>query len=52
MVAYTEPPPPQRKKEEHERLRVETDEIKFIDIIFERWQAVGSRKGRRRPWSV
>ena len=36
MVAYTMPQ--QRKKEESERLRRERDQIKFIDLGFERWQ--------------
>ena len=34
MVTYTKPQ--QRKKEESERLRVEIDKIKFIDLRFER----------------
>ena len=34
MVAYTKPQ--QRKTEESERLR-ERDQIKFIDLRFERW---------------
>ena len=34
MVAYTNPQ--QRKKAERERLRGERDQIKFIDIGFER----------------
>ena len=34
MVAYTKPP--QRKKEESKRLRGERDQIKFIDLGFER----------------
>ena len=46
MMAYTKPQ--QRKKEESERLRGERDQIKLIDLRFERWQVVGSRKGRRR----
>ena len=46
MVAYTRPQ--QRKKEESERLRVEKDQIKFIDLRFERRQVVGFRKARRR----
>ena len=33
--AYTKPQ--QRKKEESERLRGERDQIKFIDLRFERW---------------
>ena len=28
----------QRKKEESERLRGEGDQIKFVDLRFERWQ--------------
>ena len=32
--------PQQRKKEESDRLRGERDQIKFIDLIFERWQVV------------
>ena len=46
MVVFKNPQ--QRKKEESERLRGETDKIKFIDRIFERWHVVGFRKGRRR----
>ena len=46
MVAYTKPQ--QRKKEESEKLRGEGDQIKFIDLIFERWQVVRCRKARRR----
>ena len=42
MVAYTKPQ--QRKKEESEQLRGERDQIKFIDLRFERWQVVGLRK--------
>ena len=38
MVAYTKPQ--QKKKEESERLRGERDQIKFIDLGFERWQVV------------
>ena len=38
MVAYTKPQ--QRKREESERLREERNQIKFIDLIFERWQVV------------
>ena len=30
--------PQQRKEEESERLRRERDQIKFIDLGFERWQ--------------
>ena len=46
MVAYTKPQ--QRKKEETEMLRGERDQIKFIDLRFERWQVVGFRKARKR----
>ena len=48
MVAYTMPQ--QRKKEERrsERLRGERDQIKFIDLGFERWQVVRFRKARGR----
>ena len=35
MMAYINPQ--QRKKEESERLRGERDQIKFIDLRFERW---------------
>ena len=45
-MAYTKPH--QRKKEENERLRGVGDQIKFIDLRFERWQVVGFRKARRR----
>ena len=40
--------PQQWKEEESERLRVERDQIKFIDPRFERWQLVRFRKARRR----
>ena len=46
MVAYTKPQ--QRKKEESERQRGERDQIRVIDLRFERWQAAGLRKARRR----
>ena len=46
MVAYKKSQ--QRKKEESEQLRGEKDQIKFIDLRFERWQVVGLRKARRR----
>ena len=38
MVAFTKPQ--QWKKEESERLRGESDQIRFIDLGFERWQVV------------
>ena len=40
MATHTKPQ--QRKKEESERLIDEGDEIKFIDLRFERWQVVRS----------
>ena len=46
MVVYTKPQ--QRKKEESERIRGERDQIKFIDLRFERWQVVKFRNARRR----
>ena len=46
MVAYTKPQ--QRKEEESRKLSGERDQIKFIDLGFERWQVVGLRKARRR----
>ena len=46
MVTYTKPQ--QKKKEESERLRGEKDQIKFIDLRFERWQVVRFGKARRR----
>ena len=45
MVAHTKPQ--QRKKEESERLRGERDQIKLIDLTFERWQDLRFRKARR-----
>ena len=44
--------PQQRKKEESERLRGERDQIKFIDLGFERWQVVRFRKARGRAIST
>ena len=46
MVAYTKPQ--QGKKEESKRLRGERDQIKFIDLRFDRWQVARFRKARRR----
>ena len=46
MVAYTRPQ--QWKKEERERLRGERDQIKFVDLRFEREQVVIFRKARGR----
>ena len=39
MLAYKKPQ--QRKKEDSERLRGGRDQIKLIDLRFERWQVVG-----------
>ena len=44
MVAYTKPQ--HRKEEESEQLRGERDQIKPVDLRFERWQVVGLRKAR------
>ena len=44
MTGYTKPQ--QREKEAIERLRGEKDQIKFIDLGFERWQVVRFRKAR------
>ena len=38
MVVYTKTQ--KRKQEECERLRGERDQMKFIDLRFERWQVV------------
>ena len=43
MVTYTKP-----QQVECERLRGERDQIKLIDLRFERWQVVGFRKERRK----
>ena len=45
MMAYTKP---QQWKKESERLRGERDQIKFIDLGFDRCKVVGLRKARRR----
>ena len=45
-MAYTKSQ--QRKKEESKRLRGERDQIKFINLRFERRQVVRFRKARRR----
>ena len=42
MMAYTKPQ--QREKEESEQLRGERDQIKFIDLRFERWQVARLRE--------
>ena len=46
MVAYTKPQ--NCKKEESQQLRGKRDQIKFIDLRFERWQVVGLGKAQRR----
>ena len=46
MATYAKPQ--QRKNEECERLRGGRDQIKFIDLRFERPQVVGFGEGRRR----
>ena len=40
--------PQQRKKEESERLRGERNQIKFIDLGFQRWQVVRFKQARGR----
>ena len=45
-MAYTKPQ--HKKKEESEQLRGERDQVKFIDLRFERLQVVGLRKARGR----
>ena len=49
-MAYTKPQQ-RRKKEESKRLRGARDHIKFIDLRFEQWQAVGFGEGRRQDVS-
>ena len=46
MAAY--PQLQQRKKAESKRLRGERYQIKFIDLAFERWQVVASRKSQKK----
>ena len=46
IVANTKPQ--KRKKEGSERLRGEINQIKFIDLRFERWQVVRFRQAKRR----
>ena len=45
MADYTKPQ--QKNKEESERLRGERDQIKFIDLRFQRWQVLRFRKARK-----
>ena len=50
-MAYTKPK--KRKREESKRLRGERDQIKFIDLRFERWQVVGLSYVAERPcWPI
>ena len=37
-----------QKKEESERLRGERDQVKFIDLRYERWQVARFRQARRK----
>ena len=46
MLAQTKPQ--QRRKKEGEKLRGERDQIKLIDLGFERWQVERFRKAKRR----
>ena len=52
LVSYVEEitctKPPKREQKESKKLCGERDEIKFIGLIFERWQVVRFRKARRR----
>ena len=50
MVAYIKPQ--QRKNEESERLSGERNQIKFINLRFQRWQVVRFRKARGRQLHV
>ena len=36
--------PTKEERQKSERLREEGDQIKFIDVIFQRWHVVGFRK--------
>ena len=45
-MAYTKPQ--QRKKEENERIKVERDQIKFIDLGFERWQVCKIQESKKK----
>ena len=49
MVAYTKP---QQRKRKKRMAKGERDQIKFIDLRFERGQVVGFGKARRRQISV
>ena len=46
MATYTKPQ--KWKEKESEWLRGERDQVKFIDLRFERWQVVGLRKAKGR----
>ena len=43
---YKAPTKEERKKQKAKRR--ERDQVKFIDLRFERWQVIGFRKGRRK----
>ena len=45
---WPEKSPNKETKKESEMLREERDQMKFIDLRFERWQVVRFRKARRR----
>ena len=45
MLAYTKPQ--QRKKEGSEMLKGERDQIKCVDLRFERWKVLGLGKARK-----
>ena len=46
MATHTKPQ--HWKQDKSEGLREERDQIKLIDLRFEKWHVVGSRKARRR----
>ena len=47
MVAYTKAPTKEERRKRAAKRR-EIDQMKLIDLMFERWQVVGLRKARRR----
>ena len=51
MATYTVQSPQQWKQEKSERLRGEGDQIKSIDLGFQRWQVVRFRKAKRQDVS-
>ena len=52
MIIKTVTMPQQRKKEESERLRGERDQIKFIDLGFERWQVQTQESKKKASHSI